>query len=284
VEAEDRFARFGLIEWWEQARLSAARVVVIGAGALGNEVIKNLALLGVGRLVVVDLDAVETSNLSRAVLFRAADAGQPKAGAAVGAARALYPAMLGVGLARDVVHGIGMGLFRWAEAAPREPIAAQPLPVEAAAPSTPPAIQETTGTPARFRLYTPSQVLAASLLGSALCGCWLLARNFRRFGDGKESTAVLIAGLVATAVQFALVMIPVPGVSTPSISWLPAVVAVALFQYANRVQGSRITEHLAAGGRRESWWKTIGIALLFVLGLLPLGMLVNVIVAARAAG
>jgi len=115
VEAEDRFARFGLIEWWEQARLSAARVAVIGAGALGNEVIKNLALLGVGRLVVVDLDAVETSNLSRAVLFRASDAGKPKAGVAVGAARAIYPALLGVGLARDVVHGIGMGLFRWAE-------------------------------------------------------------------------------------------------------------------------------------------------------------------------
>ena len=115
MEVEDRFARLGLIEWWEQARLSAARVVVIGAGALGNEVIKNLALLGVGRLVVVDLDSVETSNLSRAVLFRAADAGQPKAGAAVAAARALYPAMLGMGLARDVVHGVGMGLFRWAE-------------------------------------------------------------------------------------------------------------------------------------------------------------------------
>ena len=55
---------------------AAARILVVGAGALGNEVIKNLALVGVGTTYLIDLDVVEPSNLSRSVLFRAEDGGQ----------------------------------------------------------------------------------------------------------------------------------------------------------------------------------------------------------------
>lgn len=50
-------------------RVAGLRVLVVGAGALGNEVIKNLALLGVGRIVVLDRDTIERSNLTRSVLF-----------------------------------------------------------------------------------------------------------------------------------------------------------------------------------------------------------------------
>src|SRR4051794_989267 len=78
IDDDDRYGRLRLIPWWRQERLAAARVLVVGAGALGNEVIKNLALLGVGTTLVIDLDDVEPSNLSRSVLFRAEDGGQPK--------------------------------------------------------------------------------------------------------------------------------------------------------------------------------------------------------------
>jgi adenylyltransferase/sulfurtransferase len=66
-EEDGRFSRFKLISWWDQDRLSEARIVVIGAGALGNELLKNLALLGVGNVFIADLDQIEKSNLSRSI-------------------------------------------------------------------------------------------------------------------------------------------------------------------------------------------------------------------------
>jgi glutamyl-tRNA reductase len=67
---DDRYARQRLIPSWQQESLKQATVLVGGAGALGNEVIKNLALLGIGRLIILDRDTIEVSNLSRTVLFR----------------------------------------------------------------------------------------------------------------------------------------------------------------------------------------------------------------------
>jgi len=112
---EGRFARFEAIEWWNQALLREARVLVVGAGALGNEILKNLALLGVGHVVVVDMDRVELSNLSRSVLFREADEGQPKAEAAARAARAMYPELRVHPITGNLLADVGLGFFRWAQ-------------------------------------------------------------------------------------------------------------------------------------------------------------------------
>ncbi len=69
-----------------QAKLAAARVAVVGCGALGSVVAMTLARAGVGFLRLIDRDIPELSNLPRQVLFDEADvaAGLPKAVAAAG--------------------------------------------------------------------------------------------------------------------------------------------------------------------------------------------------------
>jgi molybdopterin/thiamine biosynthesis adenylyltransferase len=62
-----------------QRKIRSASVLLAGAGAIGNEVAKNLAMLGVGRLVIVDRDNVELSNVSRMIFFEPSDVGKNKA-------------------------------------------------------------------------------------------------------------------------------------------------------------------------------------------------------------
>ncbi len=82
-----RYARQALLPWLGeagQARLETATAAVVGLGALGCTSSSLLARAGIGRLLLVDRDFVETSNLARQVLFTEADAAQrlPKAVAA----------------------------------------------------------------------------------------------------------------------------------------------------------------------------------------------------------
>jgi adenylyltransferase/sulfurtransferase len=79
TDINNRYSRFRLISWWEQSILKNAKILVIGCGALGNEIVKNLTMLGVGNIFVVDMDKVEKSNLTRSVLFRKEDEGKYKA-------------------------------------------------------------------------------------------------------------------------------------------------------------------------------------------------------------
>jgi molybdopterin-synthase adenylyltransferase len=89
LERYSRQARFWAVGAAGQARLRAARVAVIGCGALGSAAVDLLARGGVGALVVIDRDFVELSNLQRQVLFDEADAAAqvPKAVAAANAVR-----------------------------------------------------------------------------------------------------------------------------------------------------------------------------------------------------
>jgi adenylyltransferase/sulfurtransferase len=112
---EDRYSRFRLIPWWDQEKVRAARVLVIGAGALGNEILKNLALLGFLHVVVADLDRIEVTNLSRAILFSDDAVGRFKADVVAAAYSRMVPEAIVTPMVTNVMHSLGLGVFLWSD-------------------------------------------------------------------------------------------------------------------------------------------------------------------------
>lgn len=109
---KDRLGTFEFISWWERDKVQDARIMVVGAGALGNEVIKNLTLMGVGHLFIVDFDEVEAANLSRSILFRESDSGRQKARLAAARAKEINPDVRVQYFHGDVTNDLGLGVFR----------------------------------------------------------------------------------------------------------------------------------------------------------------------------
>ena len=97
-----------------QERISNAGIMVVGCGALGNEVLKNLALMGAEHLTVVDFDRVENGNLSRSVLFRKEDAdkGRLKVDVAAERLREMNPRLEVRTICGDIAYDVGLGIIR----------------------------------------------------------------------------------------------------------------------------------------------------------------------------
>jgi len=74
-----KFDRQERLSIWDQNLIENSSVLIIGLGGTGGEVAKNLALLGVGKLLLVDMDSIEYSNLNRQLLFSKKDLGKNKA-------------------------------------------------------------------------------------------------------------------------------------------------------------------------------------------------------------
>lgn len=112
--SESAVDRQTLIGWWDQGVLYRSRILVVGAGAIGNEVLKNLALIGAGNVFIADMDHVSTSNLSRTVLFTAEDVGLYKAEVAARRFRemSVCPTVKVDFLVGNIVTDLGEGIFR----------------------------------------------------------------------------------------------------------------------------------------------------------------------------
>ncbi|UCC20317.1 MAG: ThiF family adenylyltransferase, partial [Promethearchaeota archaeon] len=78
AEERDLYDRQFRLEGWSQKLVKNSRVLIVGIGGLGCEIAKNLAMLGVGNLDLIDLDIIEHSNLNRQVLFTGAKIGESK--------------------------------------------------------------------------------------------------------------------------------------------------------------------------------------------------------------
>ena len=105
---------FSLLSWFKAQKVNDAKVLVAGAGALGNEVLKNLALFGVGHIVIVDYDTIEQSNLSRSILFRPddADKGLLKAEVAARRIKEINPEIRVLPVCGNLMTDVGLGLYR----------------------------------------------------------------------------------------------------------------------------------------------------------------------------
>ena len=69
MSSNDRFQRHELIDWFDQEKVSAMHALVVGAGAIGNELIKNLVLLGVKTIDVHDFDTMFDRPTRRVLSF-----------------------------------------------------------------------------------------------------------------------------------------------------------------------------------------------------------------------
>lgn len=72
-------------------KLKQQDIFIVGAGALGCELLKNLAMIGVGNITITDMDTIEKSNLNRQFLFRNADIGKFKSECAKDAIKEMRP-------------------------------------------------------------------------------------------------------------------------------------------------------------------------------------------------
>jgi adenylyltransferase/sulfurtransferase len=88
----------------------SVHALVVGAGALGNEVVKALGLIGVGTVTIVDPDLIEPSNLTRSIFLRHAAPGAGKAVTLAAAAAALFPDTRFTAFAAEITD-VGFGLI-----------------------------------------------------------------------------------------------------------------------------------------------------------------------------
>jgi hypothetical protein len=111
-----------------------------------------------------------------------------------------------------------------------------------------------------YRLFDPTSVLIAAILGSPVAGVALMALNWRRLGQGKKALAAFFLGVAATVLASALgYFLP----STGSIA-IGVVIALATKGAAQYWQGAALAQHEARGGQLSSRWAATGIGLAFL--------------------
>ena len=114
-----------------------------------------------------------------------------------------------------------------------------------------------------YRLFDPTSVLIAAILGSPVAGVALMAMNYRRLGEPKKGTATFFIGLVVTVLASAIgYFLPSTGSIAVGVS-----LAVATRGAAQYRQGAALAQHEARGGQLSSRWAATGIGLAFLAAL-----------------
>ncbi len=110
-----KFDRQERLSIWDQSLIEKSCVLIIGIGGTGGEVAKNLSLLGVGKLILVDMDTIEFSNLNRQLLFSKADIGKNKAKIAKKVIKKRYNSTLKIEAYSDPIQSLPYRIFEEAD-------------------------------------------------------------------------------------------------------------------------------------------------------------------------
>ncbi|MHA2271852.1 MAG: ThiF family adenylyltransferase [Candidatus Hodarchaeales archaeon] len=110
-----RYERQERLFLWDQNIIRRSTCLIAGVGGIGCEVAKNLALLGIGELILVDNDIVEYSNLNRQFLFTDKDVGKSKAEIAATVLQKLNPDVT-ITYLQDKIQSIPMNVFEKSDA------------------------------------------------------------------------------------------------------------------------------------------------------------------------
>ncbi len=110
----ERYERQARLEVWDQNVVASATVLVVGMGGTGCELSKNLALSGIGRLIIVDPDVIESSNLNRQFFYHERDVGKYKVTVAKRRLLTLNPHVT-VETCRGRIQDVPMKLFEKAD-------------------------------------------------------------------------------------------------------------------------------------------------------------------------
>jgi hypothetical protein len=116
-------------------------------------------------------------------------------------------------------------------------------------------------------LYSPRQIYVASFLGTPAAAAWFISRNYRALSRAEKVREIALLGGVATIAAF-IVAFLLPD-RTPNVLW-PLVYSIGIYYYAQHLFGSLYERHITGGGKRGSWWRVVGVALLISIALMSL--------------
>jgi hypothetical protein len=106
-------------------------------------------------------------------------------------------------------------------------------------------------------LFSPRQMLVATVFGSVIAGLILLQANYRAMNRGRDANRTVLYGLLASAALFALLFVlPARIPATP----VNIAAALTFYKLAEMLQGKAFFRHRGAGGARQSNWLVFGIA------------------------
>ncbi len=115
IPSASRFDRQERLSIWNQNIIEGSCVLIIGIGGTGGEVAKNLALLGIGKLILVDMDSIEYSNLNRQLLFSHKDIGKNKAKTAMNVIKKRYNSSIEIEAFSEPIQLLPFRIFEEAD-------------------------------------------------------------------------------------------------------------------------------------------------------------------------